>query len=131
MPVMVNNLIHENEAMRSQVGFVKSCVNRWKAETDLEALTQLIQTTYYLREGLNSLYGQEDDLLLIQLDASTSAHIKSKHKAVMNSLDKVYQLLIDLNPERLQAIKEYLTETIDHLCHSITQLSIQENAILK
>jgi hypothetical protein len=136
MLAVVDSIIHEQEAMRGQIEFLKGYTTKWKVasdpkETDRSALNQLILTTYYLKEGLEDLYGQSDNFMLSNLESSTADEIKFKHEAVMNSLDGIYRSLVDLTSTMLLLNKEYLSKTIDALCCLITLLSIQENEILK
>lgn len=136
MSAVVDSIIHEQEAMRGQIEFLKGYTTKWKVasaqkDTDQKALTQLILTTYYLKEGLEDLYGQEDQFMLSKPEFSTADKIKLEHQAVMNSLDRIYRSLIDLSSKMLLMNKEYISETIDGLCQLITMLSVQESEILK
>jgi hypothetical protein len=133
---VVDSIIHEQEAMCGQIEFLKGYTSKWKdapdpKENDLSVLNQLILTTYYLKEGLEDLYGQSDDFMLSNLAPSAAGEIKFKHETVMNSLDEVYRSLVELTSTVLRLNKESLSETIQALCQLITLLSIQENNILK
>ena len=135
MSTIANNLIQENEVIRSQVAYFKSCVKKWESvsvqrESERKASTQLIQTIFYLKEGLEDFYSREDNLLP-QLEFSTKDQIQYQHKTIMDSLKEVCQLLLDLRPKGIQVNKDHLLETIDVLCYTITSSSLHENEILK
>ena len=135
MSTTANNLIQENEVIRSQVGFFESCVKKWKSaseqkESKWEASTQLNQTIFYLKEGLEDFYSREDNLLP-QFEFSTKDKTLYQHKTIIDSLRDVCQVLLDLRPKGIQVNKEHLLENIDILCRAITSLSLQENEILK
>ena len=56
------SIVNEKQAMLAQIEFLKKCATQWKAapireETNRNALTQLVLTIYYLKEGLQELYG--------------------------------------------------------------------------
>ena len=129
------NLIHENEAILSQVRFLKSNFNRLEdtspqKEYGQEAITQFIQIIYYLREGLEDFYRREDDLLL-QLESSDLDQFKYLHRTILDSLKDVCRLLIGLKPERLKLNTNYLLGKFNLLYFVITKLNSQENEILK
>ena len=129
------NLIHENEAILSQVRFLKNNFNRLEDTSSQkgygqEAIAQLIQTIYYLREGLEDFYRREDDLLL-QLESSDLDQFKYLHRTILDSLKDVCRLLIGLKPERLKLNTNYLLGKFNLLYFVITKLNSQENEILK
>ncbi len=136
MLVEVDSIVHEQEAMRGQIEFLQGYTIKWKAtpmqeKSDQNTLNQLIQTLYYLKEGLEALYGHEDNFMLSKLEFSTADEIQLKHRAVVYSIDEIYRSLVDLSSRTLLLNKENISETIEELCHLITVLSAQENEILK
>jgi hypothetical protein len=135
MLAAVDSIIHELEAMRAQLEFLKQYATKWKfasvqKESD-KASTQLILATYYLKEGLEDLYGQETNFMQSKLGFSTADEINIKHKAVMNSLDRICRSLVDLSSKMLPLNKEYISESINGFCQLITVLSVQENEIFQ
>lgn len=129
------SIIHEQEAMLGQIEFLKDYATTWKVssptkEIDRNEMTQLIHMIYYLKEGLEELYAREDNYILSKVELSNSGEIKYKHKAIINSLHKVYQLLIGFN-SNMPMNKEYIYDTIDNLYQLILGLSVQENEIFQ
>jgi hypothetical protein len=136
MLAAADSIIHEQEALQGQIEFLKGDAIRWKVsplykENNRNNLSQLILTIYYLKEGLENLYRQEDNFLFSNVELQTADEIKFKHKAVLNSLDEIYRSLVNLSSEMLQLKKENLSETIDSFCQTLSLLNFQENAILK
>ncbi len=136
MLAAVDSMIHEQEAMQGQIEFLKGDAFKWKVapvhkENYQKALSQLILTIYYLKEGLEDLYRQEDNFVLSKVELLTADEIKLKHKAVVNSLDGIYRSLVNLSSEMPPMKKENISETIDAFCQTVTLLSFQENEILK
>jgi hypothetical protein len=136
MLAAVNSIINEQEAMLRQIGFLRWYSVKWKRasgqkESDQQALTQLVQTTYYLKEGLEELYSRSDNLTASHPGFFWEENIQHKRLTVMDSLDKIYRELVDFNSNMLQATKECISESIDSLCQMVTGLSAQENETLK
>jgi hypothetical protein len=130
----VNSIRNEQEAMLRQIAFLCWYSNQWKmaagiTESDQEALTQLIQTTYYLKEGLQDLYGRTDNLLAANPGLLMAGKIKRKHLAIVNSLSGICRELVDLNSKMMQSNKEHISESINRLCLLVTRLNAQENEI--
>ncbi len=136
MLAAVDFIIHEQEAMLNQIGFLKRYATTWgvspaQAEPDQKALTQLIHIIFYLKEGLESFYLREDNFLLSKIESSFANEIKRKHKDVMDSTAWVYRSLVEVSSKVLQINRGYLSETIEGLCQIISRLSAQENEILR
>jgi len=93
-------------------------------------MTQLIHMVYYLKEGLEDLYAQEDNYMLAKVELLNTGEIKYKHQDIIDSLHKVYGLLIDFNA-KMPMNKEYVSDIIGNICQLISGLSIQENEILQ
>jgi hypothetical protein len=134
MVTNVVSIIHEQEALLGQIEFLKDYATFWKVspatkEIDKNEMTQLIHMIYYLKEGLEDLYAQEDNYLLAKVEILNTGEIKYKHKDIIDSLHKVYQLLIDFNSKTPMS-KEYMSDIIGNICQLITGLSVQENEIL-
>jgi hypothetical protein len=129
------SIIHEREAMLGQIEFLKdyatfSKVSSAAKEIDKNEMTQLIHMIYYLKEGLEDLYAQEDNYMLAKVELSNTGEIKYKHKDIIDSLYRVYQLLIDFN-SKMPMNKEYMSYIIGNICQLISGLSVQENEILR
>jgi hypothetical protein len=130
------SIINEQQAMLGQIEFLQGYSTKWKVtsgleESDQKELTQLICTTFYLKEGLENLYWKADDLMASNPEFLFANDIKNKHRAIVNSLDRIYSELVNLSSKVLQLNKDYISDKINSLCHLITMLSIQENEILK
>jgi len=99
-------------------------------KTDKNEMTQLIHMIYYLKEGLEDLYAQEDNYVLAKVELLNSGEIKFKHKDIIDSLHKVYHLLLDFN-SKMPMNKEYMSDIISNICQLISGLSAQESEILQ
>ncbi len=130
--VMGVDIIHQQQAMQGQVEFLKGCASRWKdapeqEETEQNDRIQLVQTFYYFMEGLGELYSSEDSFLQSRLGLPSAAEIKAKHRDVMNNLEAVYRSLLNLSCKVQLPGKESVWDSINGLCHSITQLCLEED----
>jgi hypothetical protein len=127
----IDSIIHQQQAMQGQVEFLKGCATQWKdapgqEETDRNTQIQLVQTFYYFREGLGELYACEENFLQSSLGFPGAAEIRAKHRAVMNNLEAVYRSLVNLSCKVQLPNKESVWDSINGLCHSITQLCLEE-----
>lgn len=135
MATNVVSLIHQQEAMLGQLGFLQNLVTTCDIfstpeKIDQNRFTQLILTISYLKEGLQDLYAHEDNYLISRQELSNTSEIKYQHQAILNALHGIYRSLMDLN-SKTPLTNESITDTIHHLCQIISNLSIQENEILQ
>ena len=129
-----DTIAHEQEAMQSQIEFLKRCVILWKTSpaqegNDQKDLTQLVLAICYLKEGLDGLYKQEDDFIQSKLGPSVADEIKIKHQSVMDTLDGVYRSLMGLSDKAEKLNRDYISAIIDGLCRSINMLCLEESQI--
>jgi hypothetical protein len=127
-----DSIIHQQQAMQGQAEFLKGCASQWKdapvlEEEDRSTQIQLVQTFYYFMEGLGELYASEEDFLLPKLGPSIAGEIKAKHRDVMNNLEAIYRSLVNLSCRVQLPNKESIWDSINGLCHTISQLSFEED----
>ena len=120
------------QAVYSQTEFLIQYTTKWKEapmhkETDQEALTQLVPTIFYLREGLGDIYLKEEGFIRSTLGSTAADEFKMKHQLIIDTIDGMYRSLLSLKCQIEQLNKENIWDIMYRLCQSINQLSREEN----
>ena len=127
-------IIHEQEAMQSQIEFLEKCAIRWKLTsgqevTDQKSLTQLILTTYYLREGFDEHYKHGDYYIQSRFGPLVTCEIKLKHQTITNAFDILCRSLTGLNDKVQEFDRDHISEIIDGLCRSLNMFCLEESKL--
>jgi hypothetical protein len=111
-------------AMHRQIEFLRECVTSWKnaavqKENDQQTLIQLILTAGYLKEGLDVLFGREDEYVRSKFGPLAANELKLKHQSIMNTVENIYKILVDLSGKVELINKDHISDIVDGFCQAI------------
>lgn len=142
--IMIENLIHDHEAIREHLKQVAKLADDWEQleQEDLDptdpAITEdlsfkhinLKQTMGYLEDGIRQHQNYEDEILPSLVGEQVMDALKIEHSEIQKQLKEIKFILLNINPNGLLANMDYLKLIISNLCDLLNHHDEVENLIL-
>jgi hypothetical protein len=141
MLITIEHLMQDHEALQGHMQLLRKSADKWRelfnsmgSNNDLthsqiivEKRGSFIQAIGYLKDGLNSLHSQEEDVIQTIADPVSLRSIKSEHTRIMKKLEEIESLLIKLEPKVILTIGDSLIDIINDFCDLIMDhISIED-----
>jgi hypothetical protein len=143
MLLVIDNLIHDHEALRGHIQLLKQSAGKWRAMLDSHGLNEssnnlqmitekrrtFIQALGYLKDGLEDLHRHEEEVISV-LGIRVLRPIQSAHIQITRKIAEIESLIINLRPDQVSFHVEELATAIDALCAAIREHSLVEDGLL-
>ncbi len=140
---VIENLLHEHEAIRAYMGQITRMVNSWYTRKDAAAnfsgaqedfenqKVNLKETISYLDEGLKKQYVREEEIMPQMVGDLLMDAIKTEHKEILKELSEIKFLLFYINPVSLKLKGDYLKVLMESFTNWVIHNSVMKDIILR
>ncbi len=140
---VIENLLHEHEAIRAYMGQVTRMMNSWYSRKDAVAILpgapndfenqklNLKETIGYLDEGLKKQYVREEEIMPQMVGDLLMDAIKAEHKEILKELSEIKFLLFYINPTSLKLKGDYLKVLMESFTNWVTRNSVMKDIMLR
>jgi hypothetical protein len=140
---VIENLLHEHEAVRAHMGQIAGMVNSWYTskisdsrssnvlnDFDYQKLN-LKQTIGYLDDGLKKQFMHEEEILPGLVGDLLMDAINAEHREILKELNEIKFLLFYINPESIKLKGDYLKVLISSFTNWVTKNSVMKDIMLR
>jgi len=140
---VIENLLHEHEAVRAYMGQITKMVNSWYMSKSTLASTpdvgedferqklSLKQTIGYLDDGLKRQFMHEEEVMPQLVGDMLMDAVKAEHAEILKELSEIKFLLLYINPASLKLKGDYLKVLINSFVNWVTRNSVMKDIMLR